>query len=294
MKTESSHNNLTREFQVNGVLRLPNSIDIPSVRDIKAKLYCEVEAKFGIRINEPETWHINANNPVGDHRASRLNGMKSIMESIKASGRLDRIEGQITDTINRIFGVNHWAPIESWYSLLSFPGVEKTWNVPHQSWHNDEPIVVGDPLPWSIFVFVFLDKVTTENGPTVVIQGSHRLGESIAKKYGVYDSNSIKAFEHVNKELGLDAEETKLLPVGQLLPRLARKDPWFKELVNEHSTEDRTRYFRDEKREYQLVEITGDIGDIILLDPRCLHTFSAKISRFPRQVLRIDFRRNAE
>ena len=41
----------------------------------------------------------------------------------------------------------------------------------------------------------------------------------------------------------------------------------------------------------QVVALAADAGDVILFDPRCLHSVSSNISNNPRQVLRIDFRR---
>ena len=38
-------------------------------------------------------------------------------------------------------------------------------------------------------------------------------------------------------------------------------------------------------------EITGEPGDIAILDPRCLHSYSANTADRPREVIRIDFKR---
>ncbi|WP_351090006.1 phytanoyl-CoA dioxygenase family protein, partial [Shewanella sp. S1-49-MNA-CIBAN-0167] len=84
------------------------------------------------------------------------------------------IEHAIKPAIDHVFGAHAWRPLDLWYSLLSFPGSETVWNVPHKSWHSDEPIVVGDAEPWSLFVFVFLDDVNADMGATTVVSGSHR------------------------------------------------------------------------------------------------------------------------
>lgn len=285
------------DFQNKGVLKLSNVIDIEKVADVQTHLWQEVNRKFSINIDEPNTWFSNANNPVGDTRAKRLNGMGSIMRDLKASGKLDEIERAIQPVIDHVFGAHTWRPLDLWYSLLSFPGSETVWNVPHKSWHNDEPIVVGDTEPWSLFVFVFLDDVSAEMGATTVVSGSHRRAESLAKALGTSNNEAlINAFESVNSGLFENPNDVTLLPMDQVLDPLIQEDLWFQALVNEGSPDQRIQRFIEEGStqkgiEQKVVTLTGAAGDIIVFDPRCLHTFSSNVSGLPRQVLRLDFRR---
>ncbi|AWX99087.1 hypothetical protein A8139_03040 [Marinomonas primoryensis] len=285
------------DFQKKGVLKLSNVIDIEKVVDARTHLWQEVNRKFGIRIDEPSTWFSNVNNSVGGARAKRLNGMGSIMRDLKASGKLDEIEHAIQPVIDHVFGAHTWRPLDLWYSLLSFPGSETVWNVPHQSWHSDEPCVVGDVEPWSLFVFVFLDTVTVDMGATTVVSGSHRRAESLAKVLATPNNEAlINAFESVNSGLFENPNDVTLLPMDQVLEPLIQEDPWFHELVNKGSPDKRIQRFIDEGStqngiEQKVVPLTGAAGDIIVFDPRCLHTFSANISNLPRQILRLDFRR---
>ncbi|WP_339718827.1 phytanoyl-CoA dioxygenase family protein [Marinomonas primoryensis] len=285
------------DFQNKGVLKLSNVIDIEKVVDVRTHFWHEINRKFGINIDEPSTWFSNANNPVGNTRAKRLNGMGSIMRDLKASGKLDEIEHAIQPAIDHVFGAHAWRPLDLWYSLLSFPGSETVWNVPHQSWHNDEPTVVGDAEPWSLFVFVFLDDVSADMGATTVVSGSHRRIASLAKVLGTSNNEAlINAFESVNSGLFENPKDVTLLPMDQVLEPLIQEDPWFQALVNEGSPDKRIQRFIEEGSthngiEQKVVPLTGVAGDIIVFDPRCLHTFSANISNLPRQVLRLDFRR---
>lgn len=288
----------TREdFRNQGVLKLSNVIDIEKVADVRTHLWQEVSHKFGIHIEDSSTWFSNAHNPVGDAGAKRLNGMGSIMRDLKASGKLDEIERAIQPVIDHVFGAHTWRPLDLWYSLLSFPGSESAWNVPHKSWHCDEPAVVGDAEPWSLFVFVFLDNVTADMGPTTVVSGSHRRAERLAKTLGTQNHEAlINAFESVNNGLFENPKEVTLLPMDQVLAPLIQEDPWFQELVEEGSPDQRIQRFIEEGNslhgiEQKVVTLTGAAGDIIVFDPRCLHTFSANVSDRPRQVLRLDFRR---
>ncbi|WP_137168974.1 phytanoyl-CoA dioxygenase family protein [Marinomonas sp. FW-1] len=285
------------DFQNKGVLKLSNVIDVKKVADVQTHLWHEVNRKFGINIDDPSTWFSNASNPVGDARAKRLNGMGSIMRELKDSGQLDEIESEIQSSLDQVFGTHTWRPLDLWYSLLSFPGSESVWNVPHKSWHSDEPSVVGDAKPWSLFVFVFLDDVSADMGATTVISGSHRRAERLAKTLGTSNNEElINAFSSVNSGLFERPQNVTLLPMDQVLDPLVQEDPWFQELVQEGSPDQRIQRFIEEGSslhdiEQKVVTLTGAAGDIIVFDPRCLHTFSANVSNLPRQVLRLDFRR---
>jgi ectoine hydroxylase-related dioxygenase (phytanoyl-CoA dioxygenase family) len=219
------------------------------------------------------------------------------MRDLKASGKFDEIERAIQPAIDNVFGTHAWRPLDLWYSLLSFSGSETVWNVPHKSWHSDEPCVVGDVEPWSLFVFVFLDDVSADMGATTVVSGSHRRIASLAKTLGTPNNEAlINAFESVNSGLFENPKDVTLLPMDQVLEPLIQEDPWFQALVNEGSPDKRIQRFIDEGStqngiEQKVVPLTGTAGDIIVFDPRCLHTFSANVSNFPRQVLRLDFRR---
>ncbi|RCW95468.1 phytanoyl-CoA dioxygenase family protein [Marinomonas foliarum] len=285
------------DFQNKGVLKLSNVIDVEMLADVQTHLWQEVHRKFDIHLDKPSTWFSNVNNPIGDARAKRLNGMGSIMRELKAAGKLDDIERAIQPVIDQIFVDHTWRPLDLWYSLLSFPGSESVWNVPHKSWHCDEPAVVGDAKPWSLFVFVFLDNVTADMGATTVISGSHRRAERLAKTLGTSNNEElINAFSSVNSGLYESPKDVTLLPMDQVLDPLIQEDPWFQKLIQEGSPDQRIQRFIEEGNslhgiEQKVVTLTGTAGDIIVFDPRCLHTFSANVSNLPRQVLRLDFRR---
>ncbi|QUX94149.1 hypothetical protein C0J08_01445 [Marinomonas sp. CT5] len=285
------------DFQNKGVLKLSNVINMEKIVEVQSSLWQEVKHKFSIDIDESSTWFANPSNPIGDARAKRLNGMGSIMRDLKASGKLNEIEGDIQSAIDQVFGAQSWQPLDLWYSLLSFPGSESAWNVPHKSWHCDEPAVVGDAKPWSLFVFVFLDEVRTEMGATSVVSGSHRRIASLANTLGTCHNEAlIDAFKSVNSGLIESPKDVKLLPMDQALEPLVQQDPWFQALVKEDSADKRIQRLMKEGSslddiEQKVVTLTGVAGDIIVFDPRCLHTFSANVSGLPRQVLRIDFRR---
>ncbi|MEO9274421.1 phytanoyl-CoA dioxygenase family protein [Marinomonas sp. 5E14-1] len=286
-------------FQKTGFLKLSNIIDEESITTLRGQFWREISNTFGISLSDPSAWFHNPSNPVGGSGAKRLNGMGPMMRDLKASGKFDKIEAMMQSAIDPIFVDNTWRPLDLWYSLLSFPGSEAKWNVPHKSWHCDEPIVVGDSNPWSLFVFLLLDDVSVDMGPTTVVSGSHRRAEQLAERIASSNQEAaIKAFDSVNNGLIDDPKNTRLLTTDNVLEPLKQEDPWMKALVTEGTPEQRIQQFVQEGDSYhgigqKVVSLTGSAGDIILLNPRCLHSTSANISSLPRQIIRLDFRRHA-
>lgn len=281
------------QFRADGILKVSSAIDSLAIKEIQLNLWDEINQQSKVFLDKPSSWP----SQIGEYPGLRLNNMNSILKNLKSSGKLQVLESSISHLINKIFSSDKWEPMNLWYSLISFPGTEKVWNIPQRSWHSDEPIIVGELEPWNIFVFIFLDTVKIENGPTVGISGSHKRGEMLANEIGIFDENILKAFESVNYDLIKDQAKAKLLPMDQFLATLTERDPWYHELVSNGSPEERIQKFMNKGTQFQNIEqkviaLTGEPGDIILFDPRCLHSYSANISNQPRQILRLDFKRN--
>ncbi len=286
--------NLAR-FRDDGVVRLCDVVAGNDITKLRSDFWHEVDQKFSIREDDPDTWFSNPHNPAGNG-SRRLSGMNPVMADLRENNKLLAAEAAIQVEVDRLFGAGRWKPLHKWYSLLTFPGEQTRWSLPHTSWHNDEPIVVGDNEPWSIFVFVFLDRVERSTGPTVAITGSHRRGEAIASEKGVRSEREVRAFDHVNSGLFADPGNLRLLPVGQLLPELTSTNEWFRDLVADTADVRRVERYMGEGTAHggidsRVVDLTAEAGDVIIFDPRCLHTYSANVSDRPRQILRIDFRR---
>ncbi len=260
--------NRNREkFKTEGLLKVENYFSKDLIEKVHSALWEEISTQFGIRLEDKST---HPKPSLDNQDVVRLNNMNPVMRNLQGDGVFKEIEEEISSFLSESFPDSLWKVNESWYSLINFPGNKKTWEVPKNSWHNDIPIVSREVLPWSIFVFIPLDEVAIDHGPTLVIPRSHLEGLKLADEFGVYDKNSIDAFKSTNKDLALDFKTTKLLPVGKLLP-----------LLREGGV------FTPEKSFKPLI---GGVGDMILFDPRGLHTGSSNISNSPRQMIRIDFR----
>ncbi len=177
--------------------------------------------------------------------------------------------------VDGIFGSGIWEPVEAERGGLAAPNLPVagagSWTVPHSAWHVDEPTAAGQERSWGLLAFALLDDVERGGGATVAITGSQR------------------------RLLRLAGE---IAPVGLLTTELAMavlsdREPWFAALFAAGGdAEERRRFFMD--REYvsdsiplRVVELTGAAGDVVLMDPRCLHTVSANRSGRARLQMRL-------
>lgn len=282
-------------FHDDGLLRLPAAIDVDAVRGVRSELWREVGERFGIGRDQPESWFANPGNPAGDPRGRRLSGMTPIMESLQNAAVLDAFESSLRSVVGEALSPQRWVAKPSWYSLLSFPGTRTVWDVPHASWHADEPAAAGHALPWTVFAFVFLETVPARGGGTVVVTGSHRCAQRLARRIGRVDTALVEAFADDNRGL-VTPDALRLVSPLELVDLLAQQSAWFAKLVSEGAPAERVERFMRKGAlvdgvPVRVVELTGAPGDVVLLDPRCIHSASANTSGVPRELLRLDFRR---
>ncbi len=295
------------DFERDGILRVAGAVAPDTVRDLREHFWQAVERRFAIREDAPDTWLADATPLGGDARGRRLSGMNPVMQGLREAGALEASQRALQGAVDRALGPTRWQPKGLWYSLLSFPTGTQRWAVPRRSWHADEPAVAGDALPWTVFVFVFLRAVPHRGGGTVVVTGSHRCAEHMARREGRVDSALVRVFADDNEGL-VDPDEARVISPVDVMGRLSQESPWFRELGGHEGEREREgdgdgdgdgervgRYMRTggvhEGVPVRVVELTGAPGDVVVMDPRCVHSVSANVAGVPRQVLRLDFRR---
>ncbi len=278
------------QFREEGHLKVSGLLNRDDIEVIRDNFISKVKDSQNIDLR-----HFSANDYDFSH-TRRLPGMNPIMRKIKEDGLLVSIEKQLKQEVDKLFGRDHWMAHDLWYSLLSVPGLSNDWNIPKKSWHADEPVIVNESLPLSIFTFVFLDEVEPASGATIVITGTHRQGERIAQEKGVLHPNLLRAYDPQVENISKNLDSTKVLEPHHLLNTLKEESEWFRDLSKDDTRNERVAKFMKEGTslegiKHKVVELTGKPGDVIFLDPRCLHSGTSISSQKPRQVIRLDFKR---
>jgi hypothetical protein len=149
------------------------------------------------------------------------------------------------------------------FSMSLSPGLLFTlpaagvWTVPHQNWHQDIPRLPEDGPP-GVQIFAMLDSVEPGGGGTLAVTGSHRL---------------------LNEGVRISSSD---------LRKRLKREPYFAALMSD-GTADRMRFMREAGQvgdvELQVVEMTGEPGDVYFMDMRLLHNVAPNTRRIPRLML---------
>lgn len=122
---------------------------------------------------------------------------------------------------------------------------------------------------------MFCDSVKAKDGATQMIKGSVR---QVCRLVELPDMKTPLKHKDAMKRLAKEDETS-----------------WVKDLITQDKgtpAEREQRFMHEgaavEGIHMQVVELTGEPGDIVLFDPRILHTYSSKTTLNPRSVIRMD------
>jgi hypothetical protein len=242
------------EFHRCGILRVPGAVPSRDAEKMCDSVWEMLARRYHIRRDDPETW-----------KAQRIMGTKDRPKSMT-------LEQVISPTVRTMFdellGPAAWAPAEHWGSLLvSFPDSHERWDLPHQGWHLDAPVVRSLPDLYGVRLFTCLAKLSPEGGATLAVAGSPRVAAKFAGTGGV-----------------------ERLRSAELRTLLIDRHSWFRDLCSPSGKVDRIREFMNttskvDDVEVRVVELTGEPGDIYLMHPVMLHAGSPNCAAAPRMVL---------
>ena len=242
------------EFRRFGILRVPSAIPSGDVEAMCDAIWQRLDHRYHIRRNDSESW-----------KGQRINGTKDRPKSMTFEQVVNRTLCAILD---ELLGSAAWERAEHWGSLLvAFRESRDRWDVPHQGWHFDAPVLRSLPGLYGLRLFTCLAKLEHGGGATVAVAGSHRLAQDLA---------GVAGFEKIRS--------------AEIRAALIQRHSWMKELCSFDATIDRVDHFMKTSTcvgdvELRVVELTGDPGDVILMHPVTMHAGSLNCSSVPRLVL---------
>lgn len=164
----------------------------------------------------------------------------------------------VNEAVTGIFN-DEWHERDRWgQPLITFP-TPGPWEIPSDAWHVDFPPM--SPTP-AVRLFAYLSPVLPGGGGTLIIAGSHRL---------------------VQRE----PAGTKSSKVRE---RLAARSMWLRDLWRPVPGEDRVGRYMEGGCELdgvhlQVVELTGEPGDVVLWHPALFHGIAPNCRSEPRFML---------
>jgi len=238
-------------FEASGVVHRPGVVPIDEARAMRDCLWEAVQDLGGLVDQEGAL-----RPPPGSERA---------MAEVVERPAFDRLAAHLAHTLDAVFGAGRWAPTTGMWRGVALPNLPASidpWCVPHRHWHMDEPTSARSPHPRTLGAFVFLDRVVAGGGTTVAMTGSPRRLQALAA----------------------DLAPDRALTLEESTAGLARVEPWVDRLLQPGPDPDsrRRRFMTDGCRSanipLRVVELTGEPGDVVLMDLRCLHAPSANAS----------------
>lgn len=244
------------EFEARGIAWMRGAVDARVVSELCERIWTTLRRRGGLERDQPS--------PDG-----LLRPKAELTRPLKKAGAFDLIHcAAVCEAADDLLGADEWEGSPSGPGLLLTPPGQQGWTVPHKVWHFDFPCPGGvSGLP-GVQPFLLLDRVVPRGGTTVVVTGSHRL---VAR---------IQAAE----DPGFSGRS------AEVRARLTREVPWFRDLWSLRPEEDRVARFLDRATEHegvplQVVELTGEPGDVVVMHPWTTHAASPNQSSRARLAL---------
>ncbi|MBP8810519.1 MAG: phytanoyl-CoA dioxygenase family protein [Kofleriaceae bacterium] len=249
-------------FAAEGLVVVPGAIP-PAVIAAQRAALAEALAVDGVDLDDAATWRAGGGLPwielAGALRPAPTAAPR--MWQVSPPAVHDALIAGFAAALDAVFGAAQWAAQPGVQAMPNLPLPGPPWTPPHQAWHVDEPIAPGGVGPWGLLGFVALAPIAPAGGATVAIAGSHRRAATATPG----PSGLIESAEAVAAIAASPAGHALVAPPPREVPRR----------------------WTDRGVDLALCELCGDAGDLILMDPRLLHTISANRSARPRLVMRL-------
>lgn len=291
-----------------GVMRLRKAVPQEEIVQKRDHLWREMGTRLGFQREDAGTWMPAAKGDLVPWNGAWRPGHKvnkalsKILKRTALRGLAHSLDGILEQTLRP----QSWIvfPYEEITPALNFPMPEQYWTVPHISWHLDIPGWAAETPSWMLYAFVFLDHVRAGGGGMVLLAGSHRHARKLAYANGRTQESLLLAYaSHIrsakNRGLPVDLEilpqpsSTGVLTSKEYKRAAGIRNSWMKDLMQKIGNPDeRVRRFMTEEIEtdgipLRVVELTGEPGDVVLWDPRCLHALAPNVADRPRFMLRL-------
>jgi hypothetical protein len=238
-----------------GIIRLPAFLSRDAVGEMAGQLWRHLAEHDAIRREDPSTW---------------LRTRPSSFQPLVRSNAFAALAGPKTRMLlDGLFGPGGWEPPRNWgQPLVCLPSRSDEWDLPRRNWHLDIPAGRACREIPGVRLFAMLEAVEPRGGGTVVVTGSHRL----------------------TRLLAAESSDGERLRSARMRRAMMRSSSWVRELFTGEPGPGRVERFMaapstESGVELQVVELTGEPGDLVVMDLRMLHAPAPNRGPRPRVVL---------
>lgn len=237
------------QYASEGVVRVPGAVAMPDVEAMLTVLWRRLATRHGVVRDRPSSWTVA--NPAQ---------LTSHVDEFAAMA-----SPHVLGIVDQLLGEGGWKTPPRWgLPLVTLPGFAPRWDVPHKLWHLDLPAAPQPPRVAR--VFLLLGPSPPGGGGTGYVAGSHRVLQALARETG------------------------RTLKSGDARKLLVAREPWFEALFSRREGEDRIARFMQPGGEaagvpVRVGEMTGEPGDVWVMDPLVLHATMPNAGAAPRLML---------
>ena len=240
-------------FLRTGLLTLRNAVPTHRVVAMSDAIWDFLAAKHNRLRDNPETW---TSIPGGTG-----------LQTLTRAGAFDALGDYLTPHVDSLLGPHAWKEPKHWgHPLITFPSPDGVWRIPASGWHVDSHRWSSGAVP-GVVAFTFVGQVRPRGGGTLVLSGSHHLTWKLCQRSGGFAETS------------------------EMKTALTDESPWFADLWGGAvSSPGRLHEYLErgvvvDGIEIGVVELCGDHGDVVLMNPRCLHAPAPNTNAVPRLML---------
>jgi len=240
-------------FQRTGLVTLRNAVPTHHLVAMSDAIWDFLAAKHNCLRDNAETW-------------TSITG-RAGLQALTRTGAFDALREYLTPHVDGLLGPRSWKIPTHWgHPLITFPSTGTPWRIPAAGWHVDSHRWSSGAVP-GVVAFTFVEQVRPRGGGTLVQAGSHHLTWKLCQRSGGF------------------------VKTREMKTALADESSWFANLWAEPTSDpDRLHQYMEDGVvvdgiDVGVVELCGEPGDVVLMNPRCLHAPAPNANPAPRMML---------
>jgi hypothetical protein len=238
------------ELDRTGVLKLPGMFTADDAARMRDVVWKELFRRYGIDRSDAATW--GSHPPTGMKTSKRHRAFAPILGP------------DVRRVFDDLFGADRWVGPKHFGQVLVTMPAAQPWRVPARVWHADfQYYAPFEPL-FALKYWGLFSDLEPGGGGTLLLAGSHRL-----------TARFIAGRSHAEREY------------KRVRDALLRSHPWLKALSSEDDDPGRNARFMAAEADVdgipaQVVECTGNAGDVYITHPWVMHCIAPNVRSTPR------------
>lgn len=239
-------------FLDRGLVRVPAAFTTAQASAMSDAIWRHVTRTTPCRRNDPSTWN---GRPINFKKLKAHSSFAALTRNTATSKALDGI-----------FGAGQWTNAKAGPQILmTFPNAAQ-WQLPNRLWHTDSGFEHRTFPPFGVKLFACVEPVRPGGGGTLAIAGSHRMVERYRPTLARDERGAVSAH----------------------WSGVMRQDPWLRQVAHPNRTE--TGALMDGPHdadgiELEIVELTGEPGDVWITHLHTFHCVSPNARDTPRMMI---------